>query len=108
MKNSIRTMFVVLAIVMSLITVQDVLADSVTVTGTIDEISTRPNEIVVNGAKIFGVRLNYLATQYGIVLETGIAVSVDVYEYECADGTIKLMACKITVDDVTVAVRPCL
>jgi len=107
MKSSIKTMFVVLAIVMSFVAVQGVCAETITVSGTIDSISTRPNMIVVDGTEVYGVRFNYLTNQYNIDLQTGIDVSVDVYEYECSDGTTKLMACKIKVGDVTVDLRAC-
>ena len=108
MKNSIRTMFVILAIVMSFVAVQSVCAaETGMVEGTIDSISTDPNMIVVDGTEVSGIKLNYLCNQYTICLEEGIFVSVDVYEYECSDGTIKLMACSITVDNATVDLRTC-
>ena len=64
MKSSIRTMFVVLAIVMSFVAVHSVCAaDTYTVEGTIDSISTKPNKIVVDGTEVSGVKINYLANQ---------------------------------------------
>jgi len=106
MKSSIRTMFVVLAIVMSFVAVQSVCAaDTYTVEGTIDSISTKPNKIVVDGIEVSGVKFNYLCNQYTICLEAGNSVSIDYYEFECIDGTIKNMAYSITVDDVTVVLR---
>ena len=106
MKSSIKGLFVILAIVVSLVAVQSVCAaDIFTVKGTIEEISTRPNKVVVDETDVFGVRINYLANQYNIDLETGIDVSIEVYEFECTDGTIKNMAYSITVDDITVVLR---
>lgn len=106
MKTSIKGLFVIMAVVMSFVAVQSVCAETSTVTGMIDEISTRPNMIVVDGTEVCGVRINYLANQYNIVLDEGIYVSVDVYEYECPRyDTTKLIAYRITVDNVTVQLR---
>ena len=106
MKNSIRTMFVVLAIVMSFVAVQAVCAaDTYTVEGAINSISTKPNKIVVNGTEVSGIKLNYLCNQYTICLQEGDSVSVDYYEFECIDGTIKNMAYSITVGDIRVVLR---
>ena len=106
MKSSIKGLFVILAIVMSFVVVQNVCAE--TVTGEIDSISiTRPT-IVIGDIEVSGVRYNYLCNQYGICLEEGDTVSIEYYEYECSDGTIILKACKITVGEATIALRPCL
>ena len=111
MKNSIRTMFVVLAIVMSFVAVQSLCAaETGTVAGTIKSISTRPNKIVVEDVygvltEVSGVKFNYLCNQYTICLETGDSVSVDYYEFVCKDGTLKNMTHSITVGDVTVVLR---
>ena len=105
MKSSIKGLLVILAIVMSLVAVQSVCAE--TVTGEIASISTRPPKIVVDGTEVSGVRINYLANQYNIVLEEGDTVTIEYYEYECSDGTIILKACKITVDDATITLRTC-
>ncbi|MFZ0481868.1 MAG: hypothetical protein WAL93_00615, partial [Desulfobacterales bacterium] len=105
MKRSIKGLVVILVIVMSFVAVQSVCAE--TVTGTIDEISTQPNKIVVNGIEVSGVRYNYLCNQYNICLELGDTVNIEYYDYECSDGTILHKACKITVDDVTIALRDC-
>ena len=103
MKNSIRTMFVVFAIVMSFVAVQAAQAD--TVAGTITAISTKPNMITVDETEVSGVKFNYLCNQYTICLEAGNSVSIDYYEFECIDGTIKNMAYSITVGNVTVVLR---
>jgi hypothetical protein len=56
--------------------------------------------------EVCGVRINYLANQYNIVLDEGIYVSVDVYEYACPRyDTTKLIAYRITIEDVTVQLR---
>ena len=103
MKSSIKGLFVILAIVVSLVAVQSACAE--TVTGEIESISTKPNKIVVGGTEVSGVKFNYLCNQYTICLEAGNSVSIDYYEFECIDGTIKNMAYSITVDDVTVVLR---
>ena len=106
MKSSIKGLFVILAIVVSLVAVQSVCAaDTYTVEGTIDSISTKPNKIVVDGTEVSGVKFKYLCNQYTICLEKGDSVTIDYYEFECSDGTIKNMAYSITVDDVTVVLR---
>jgi translation initiation factor IF-1 len=110
MKRSMKGLFVILAIVVSLVAVQSVCAE--TVEGKIDSITIRPPTIVVEDAsevltEISGVRYNYLCNEYNICLEEGDVVSIEYYEYECSNGTIIFKACKITVDDVTVALRPC-
>jgi len=109
MKRSIKGLVVILVIVMSFVAVQSVCAE--TVTGTIDEISTQPNKIVVDVegvlTEISGVRYKYLCNQYTICLDEGDTVNIEYYDYECSDGTILHKACKITVDDVTIALRDC-
>jgi len=94
---------VILVIVMSFVAVQSVCAE--TVTGEINSISTKPSKIVVDGTEVSGVKFNYLCNQYTICLEEGNLVSIDYYEFECTDGTIKYMATSITVGDVTVQLR---
>ena len=111
MKRSMKGLFVILAIVMSLVAVQSACAE--TVDGTIDAITIRPPTIVVEDTseeltEISGVRYNYLCNEYSICLDVGDMVSVEYYEYECSNGTIILKACKITVGDATIALRPCL
>ncbi len=100
-----KGLFVVLAIMMSLIAVQNVCAE--TVTGTVTEISSRPNAIVVDGTQISGIRLGYLCNQYNICLEEGDQVSVECFEFTCSSGATVLKACAITVNDVTVSLRDC-
>ena len=112
MKSSMKGFFIILAIVVSLVAVQSVrAADTLTVAGTIEEISIRPNMIVINEGndeltEVFGVKFNYLATRYNIFLNMDDYVIFEVYEYICCDGTTKFMAYSLTVDDVTVVLRP--
>lgn len=105
MKYHMKGVFVILAIVMSLVAIQNVCAE--TITGTIEDISTAPNVIVIDGTEIYGVRIDYLYNQYNIDLETGINVSVEYYEYECSSGLLVNKACMITVDDIAVTLRDC-
>lgn len=99
----VKSLLASLAIVVSLMSVQGVSAE--TVSGAIDSISTKPNIVVVDGAAVNGVKLSYLCNQFNICLEEGLVVSIDCYEYLCSDGSIKLMATSITVGDITVQLR---
>jgi hypothetical protein len=112
MKRSMKGLFVILAIVMSLVAVQSVCAE--TVIGTIDSISTEQprNMIVVDGTEVYGMRISYLANQYGIdlqeLMDLGTPVSIDAYEVLCLYGSTKLMACRLTVlGGETVDLRDC-
>ena len=105
MKSSIKGLVVILVIVMSFVAVQSVCAE--TVEGTIDSISIRPPKIVIGETEVSGVRYNYLCNQYNICLVEGDTVTIEYFEYECSDGTIIHRACKITVDDAMIALRPC-
>ncbi len=78
--------------------------------GTIEKISTKPNMIVVDDVvsgllEVFGVKFNCLDNQYNIDLYKDDEVSIGVYEFECSDGTTKLMAYEVTVGNVTVRLR---
>ena len=95
----------ILVIVMSFVAVQSVCAD--TLTGKIDSISYKPNIVEVAVIEVYGVRFKYLDNRYNIDLDFGDEVTVDYYEFVCSDGTSKYMACKITVDDVTIVLREC-
>lgn len=94
---------VVITLVMSMVVVQNAFAE--TFDGAIQEITTRPNTITVDGTVIYGVKINYLLNQYDIDLYEGLGVSVEADEFECSDGTIKNMATAMTVGDVTVQLR---
>lgn len=103
MKNPLKKLFVLLAIVLSFVAVQSVSAE--TVEGNIDIISAKPPVIQLGETMVSGVRLNYLCNQYNICLEDGDYVIVDYYEFECLNGTIKNKATSITVGDITVVLR---
>ena len=116
MKNSIKGLVVILAIVMSLVAVQGVCAaEPFTVEGEITKISTHPNMIVVDDdTEVYGIRFNFLSNKHDINLSVNQRVIVKVYEYECSDGTTMLKACEITVpvgdqeDPEPISLRPCL
>jgi len=81
MKRSIRTMFVLLAVVMSFVAVQAVWAKTcnVEVFGTVDEIYYEENAISVDGTTVYGIPLAYLANKLGIELQA-TTISPDVGE----------------------------
>jgi hypothetical protein len=114
MKSSIKGLIVILVIVMSFVVVQSVCAETHFVEGTITEISTQPNMIIVNGTEVYGVRFNFLSNKHDIDLSVNQWVIVKVYEYECSDGTTMFKACEITVpvvdqeDSDPILLRPCL
>lgn len=108
MKRTIGRLLLIITLVMSVVAVQNVFAE--TVEGTIDEITTKPNTIsVIDDASVLtvinGVKINYLSNQYNIDLEEGMLVSVEYDEFTCSDGSIKNMATAISVGDVTVQLR---
>lgn len=103
MKTSMRRFFLLIALVMSVIVVQSAFAE--TITGAIEEITTKPNTITIDETVFNGIKISYLRNQYSIDLETGMQVTLDYYEFECTDGTIKNMITDITVGDVTVHLR---
>lgn len=81
-------------------------ADTFTVSGTVSEITTDPNIVEIDDGgvitEVYGIKFGYLERKYNIVIEPGMDVSVDVYEYLCYDGTIRLKATRITVGDATI------
>lgn len=104
MKSSLVRILVLVTLVMGVCVAQNASAE--TISGTITEISTKPNIIVIDDTtEIYGVKLNYLANQYNVVLEEGDEVSVDTYTFECSDGSIKDKATAITVGDITIQLR---
>lgn len=80
------------------------------VEGPVVEIGTRPNKLVIdaNGelTDVYGVRLDYLKNQYNIDIEVGTYVSIEAYVVNTPRFGTKLVAYQITVDDVTVQLRP--
>jgi len=103
MKSSMRRFFLLIALVMSVIVVQSAVAG--TITGPIEDISTAPNTITVDGTVFNGIKINYLYNQYNIDLETGMEVALDYYEFYCSDGTVKNMVTDIAVGDATIHLR---
>jgi hypothetical protein len=81
-------------------------ADTFTVSGTVDEITTDPNMVAIYDdgvvTEVYGIKFSYLENKYNIVIETGMDISVEVYENLCYDGTIRLKATSITVGDATI------
>jgi len=110
MKSSIKGLFVILAIVISLVAVQGVCAvETYTVEGTFVSISDKPNKIVLlddeeETFEVYGVS-SYKLEKYNIYLEEGDYVMVEVYDYICSNGTPKLKAVSITVGALTVELR---
>ena len=102
MKNSIRTMFVILAVLMSFVAVQAASADTVTVEGTITAISTTPNMITVDtvdsDTDVYGVKFDYLDNRCGITLSVDMDVTVKAEEYYCALNDITVLKA-VSIDD---------
>ena len=113
MKNPIKKLFVVLAMVMSFVAVQSVCAETFTVEGEIFIDSyDRPSTILVadpdvGDTEVSGVRLGHLCNKHDICLYDDDYVTVEYFVVECRDGTIENKACKITVDHTTVELRDC-
>lgn len=105
MSNLMKKLLAVLAVAVCFMTVQNVYADTLEVSGVLEEISTSPNMVVVDDTEVYGIKFNYLCNQYNICLEIGETVTLTAYEYTCSDGSVKLMATHITVGDVTVKLR---
>ena len=100
MKRSIKGLFVILAIIMSLVAVQSVCAE--TVTGTITSIVTKTPEtenmiVLDEDINIYGVKYNYLCNQYDICLNINDEVTIEYYVLLRPNGKVKNMACSITV-----------
>ena len=105
MRCSTKGVSLIMAVLLCLIAVQAPLAAEVSsVSGIIEEISTKPNMVVVNGTEVYGVSFNKLEA-YNIPLSEGVDATFDVYEYICSSGEVKLMAYSVTVGDVTVVLR---
>lgn len=104
-KYSTKGVFLIMAVLLSLVVVQSPsAAEIITVDGTIESISYKPNMVVVDGTEVYGVRFNFLE-KYNIFLDEGDSVSFEVYEYICASGEVRYKAISITVGDVTVNLR---
>jgi len=97
MKRSMRTMFVLLAIVMSLVAVQAAWAKTcnLEVEGTVTAIDYDNNSITIDyNTIIYGVRLEYLANKLNIVLQVGDNVVITALQ---CPSTGKLSACTVSV-----------
>ena len=106
MKYWTISIVLVLAVLFNLSAVQAPLAAEITtVSGTIQSISERPNMVVVDGTEVYGISFNKIEA-YNIFLEEGDMVSIDAYEFACSSGAVVLKAASITIDDITIALRP--
>lgn len=95
----------VLAVLFNLSAVQAPLAAEITtVSGVIEQMSTSPNVVVVDGTEVYGIAYNKIES-YNIYLEEGDPVSIDAYEFTCSTGAVILKAASITIDDVTIVLR---
>ncbi len=106
MKKTGKGLLVLAATVMSFVSVQNVCAE--TVEGNIVAISVKPNIVTVEDivtstpTDVYGVKFNYLESQYNIELNAGDYVSFEASTFPCKDGDEVLKASSITVGDVTV------
>jgi hypothetical protein len=107
MKNYGKKMLMVLAILMSLVAVQAASGqETFTVEGTVYGVDYATNSITVDvgGGKlitVYCIPLTYLANKK-IIIAVGTPVSVEVYERTFSDGTTKLIAVSLTVDELPV------
>ena len=105
MKISIRKMVVLLAIVLSLVAVQVVWAEScnVTVSGEITTLYDEANAIKVVETDVYGIPLDYLAKKLNIVLIEGdyVVITAD----QCP-STGNLSACTLSVNGGNVIYFP--
>lgn len=96
----------IVAVLINLSMVQAPLAtEIIDVSGTIEQISNRPNMIVVDGTEVHGISYNQIES-YNVFLEEGDTVSVSAYEFVCSTGDVVLKASSITVGAITIALRP--
>ena len=102
MRKSIGRFFLIITLVMSVVVVQNVFAEDIT--GLIDDISTRPNTITIDGTEINGIPINYLLNKHDIDLfdflpegeYESVEVTVSAEPFVCNSGAEKLMATSIT------------
>ena len=101
MKRSIRTMFVLLAVVLSLVAVQAVWAKSCnnTVEGTVTAIDYDKNAITVDETTVKGIPLDYLAKKLDINIELLLDDYVVITAHQCPTNEYKLSACTLQVTD---------
>lgn len=113
MKISIRKMFVLLAVVLTLTAVQGAWAGScdITINGMVTAVNYDDNSITINGdTTVYGVRLPYLANRLNIIISAGYEDTdgeyidgdfVQVTAYECPASGL-LTTCSIKINDGTV------
>jgi len=106
MKRNVGTTAVLFLIVLGLVVVPAAPAQVATysVEGIVYAINTDENSIQVdegdNITSVYCVPFNFLAKR-GLVLDVGTAVSIEVYDRTFSDGTVKLIAVGITVEEKT-------
>ena len=112
MRKSIGRFFLIFALVMSVVAVQNVFAEDLTIEGQITAISEDPNIITImdeNGVEtdVYGVRLDYIANKYPeiykILMNEGVIVTVWYYVTYCNLHEEDIyMATEIEVSGVTI------
>ncbi len=110
MKGTKKRLLAILTILMCFVAVQNVSAETFTIEGEIQSISTKPNVIVIKDTNdmetaVNGVKFSYLCNQYSICLTVDDVVSIVAEESVCKDGTTKLIATSITVGEATITLR---
>lgn len=103
MTISIRKMFVLLAISISLVTVSSVWAKdcNVTVEGAVVAIDSDNNAITVNGTTVYGIPLDYMANRLEPAIILQVNDTVELTAFQCS-VTDYLEACTLTVNDFEV------
>jgi hypothetical protein len=97
----------VFLVVMTLVAVQSVWAEEMTVTGTIERLGSGSIDVAANGTiyTFYDIPFADLATQ-GIYLDTGDVVTVSAYVVIFPKGTSKYIAYSITAEAVTYTWHP--
>jgi len=105
MKRSMRTIFVLLAIVLSFVAIQAAWAKTcnVTVSGEITAIYSGENAITVNDVTVYGIPLDYLANKLNIVLQVDDYVVITAHQ---CPSTGTLSACTLSVNGGAVIILP--
>ena len=114
MKSSIKTMFLVLAIVMSFVAVQAVCAgtvdptDTITVTGTVKSFheptgivltdATVDGEAVVEPVTVDGIGPSWFWLEQSAIPAVGDTVSIEVYQLCLSEVDTTLIACSIAIN----------
>jgi hypothetical protein len=105
MKISIKKLFVLLAVVLSLVAAQAVWAKTcgMTVSGAVVAINYDANAITVNETTVYGIPLAYLENKLGIVLQVDDYVVITAYQ---CPSTGNISACTLKVNDGNVIILP--